>query len=108
MRVQSIAEASVQRRQIAIKKDCVAFPPSLQKFERSSGPTPHILTRAKKYFSSDGIQMAGRKERSGGTRAGAVRKNNPEKEGAEYSASTEGLTPLNALEVFMNDLESSS
>lgn len=47
--------------------------------------------------------MAGVKGRSGGARAGAGRKKNPENEGAEYSASTEGMTPLDALEFFMND-----
>jgi phage terminase small subunit len=47
--------------------------------------------------------MAGVKGRSGGARAGAGRKKNPENEGAEYSASTEGMTPLEALEHFQND-----
>lgn len=47
--------------------------------------------------------MAGVKGRSGGARAGAGRKKNPENQGAEYSASTEGMTPLEALEVFQND-----
>lgn len=47
--------------------------------------------------------MAGVKGRSGGARAGAGRKKNPENQGAEYSASTEGMTPLDALEHFMND-----
>ena len=47
--------------------------------------------------------MAGVKGRSGGARAGAGRKKNPENEGAEFSASTEGLSPLEALEFFQND-----
>lgn len=47
--------------------------------------------------------MAGVKGRSGGARAGAGRKKNPENEGAEYTASTEGMSPLEALEVFQND-----
>jgi len=47
--------------------------------------------------------MAGVKGRSGGARAGAGRKKNPENEGAEFAASTEGMTPLEALEVFQND-----
>jgi phage terminase small subunit len=47
--------------------------------------------------------MAGVKGRSGGARAGAGRKKNPENEGAEYSASTEGMSPLEALEHFQND-----
>lgn len=47
--------------------------------------------------------MAGVKGRSGGARAGAGRKKNPENEGAEYSASTEGMSPLDALEFFQND-----
>jgi phage terminase small subunit len=47
--------------------------------------------------------MAGVKGRSGGARAGAGRKKNPENEGAEYSASTEGMSPLDALEHFQND-----
>lgn len=49
--------------------------------------------------------MAGVKGRSGGARAGAGRKKNPENQGAEYSASTEGMTPLEALEFFQNDPE---
>lgn len=49
--------------------------------------------------------MAGVKGRSGGARAGAGRKKNPENEGAEYSPSTSGMTPLEALETFMNDPE---
>lgn len=47
--------------------------------------------------------MAGVKGRSGGARAGAGRKPNPENKGAEYAPSTEGMTPLEALETFMND-----
>lgn len=47
--------------------------------------------------------MAGVKGRSGGARPGAGRKKNPENEGAEYSGSTDGMTPLEALEFFMND-----
>lgn len=47
--------------------------------------------------------MAGVKGRSGGARAGAGRKKNPENEGAEYSASTAGMSPLEALEHFQND-----
>lgn len=42
--------------------------------------------------------MAGVKGKSGGARAGAGRKKNPENEGAEFVGSTEGLTPLDALE----------
>lgn len=49
--------------------------------------------------------MAGVKGKSGGARPGAGRKKNPENEGAEYSASTEGMTPLQVLEFFMNDPE---
>jgi hypothetical protein len=49
--------------------------------------------------------MAGVKGKSGGARAGAGRKKNRENEGAEYSPSTAGLTPLEALEKFMNDPE---
>ena len=49
--------------------------------------------------------MAGVKGKSGGARAGAGRKKNSENEGAEYSPSTTGLTPLEALETFMNDPE---
>jgi phage terminase small subunit len=47
--------------------------------------------------------MAGVKGRSGGARAGAGRKPNPENAGAEYAPSTTGQTPLEALETFMND-----
>jgi hypothetical protein len=47
--------------------------------------------------------MAGVKGRSGGARENAGRKKNPENEGAEYSGSTAGMTPLEALEFFMND-----
>lgn len=47
--------------------------------------------------------MAGVKGRSGGARAGAGRKPNPENVGSEYAPSTEGMTPLDALETFMND-----
>ena len=47
--------------------------------------------------------MAGVKGRSGGARAGAGRKPNPENKGAEYAPSTEGMSPLEALETFMND-----
>lgn len=47
--------------------------------------------------------MAGVKGRSGGARQGAGRKKNPENAGAEYAPSTEGMTPLDALETFMND-----
>ena len=47
--------------------------------------------------------MAGVKGRSGGARAGAGRKKNPENAGAEYAPSTAGQTPLEALETFMND-----
>jgi phage terminase small subunit len=49
--------------------------------------------------------MAGVKGRSGGARAGAGRKKNPENVGAEYSPTTAGLSPLEALEIFMNDPE---
>lgn len=49
--------------------------------------------------------MAGVKGKSGGARVGAGRKKNPENEGAEYSASTTGLSPLEVLEFFMNDSE---
>ena len=49
--------------------------------------------------------MAGVKGRSGGARAGAGRKKNPENAGAEYSPTTTGLSPLEALEIFMNDPE---
>lgn len=49
--------------------------------------------------------MAGVKGKSGGARQGAGRKKNPENEGAEYSASTAGLSPLEVLEFFMNDSE---
>lgn len=47
--------------------------------------------------------MAGVKGRSGGARAGAGRKPNPDNKGSEYAPSTEGMTPLDALETFMND-----
>lgn len=47
--------------------------------------------------------MAGVKGRSGGARVGAGRKKNPENAGAEYAPSTAGMTPLEALETFMND-----
>jgi len=47
--------------------------------------------------------MAGVKGRSGGARVGAGRKKNPENAGAEYAPSTAGMTPLDALETFMND-----
>lgn len=47
--------------------------------------------------------MAGVKGRSGGARAGAGRKPKPENVGAEYAPSTAGMTPLDALETFMND-----
>lgn len=47
--------------------------------------------------------MAGVKGRSGGARAGAGRKKNPENEGEEYAASTTGMTPVEVLEFFMND-----
>ncbi len=47
--------------------------------------------------------MAGVKGKSGGARTGAGRKKSPENEGAEYSASTAGLSPLEVLEYFMND-----
>lgn len=47
--------------------------------------------------------MAGVKGRSGGARAGAGRKKNPENEGEDYAPSTAGMTPLEALETFMND-----
>jgi hypothetical protein len=47
--------------------------------------------------------MAGVKGKSGGAREGAGRKRNPENEGAEYSGSTVGMSPLDALEFFMND-----
>lgn len=46
--------------------------------------------------------MAGVKGKSGGARAGAGGKKNPENEGAEYAASTEWLSPLEALEIFQN------
>lgn len=49
--------------------------------------------------------MAGVKGRSGGARQGAGRKKKPENEGAEYTASTAGLSPLEVLEFFMNDPE---
>jgi phage terminase small subunit len=49
--------------------------------------------------------MAGVKGRSGGARTGAGRKKNPENQGAEYSPSTAGMTPLETLEIFMNDPE---
>lgn len=49
--------------------------------------------------------MAGVKGKSGGARPGAGRKKKPENEGAEYSASTPGLSPLEVLEFFMNDSE---
>jgi phage terminase small subunit len=49
--------------------------------------------------------MAGVKGKSGGARPGAGRKRNPENEGAEYSGSTAGMSPLEALEFFMNDPE---
>lgn len=49
--------------------------------------------------------MAGVKGRSGGARPGAGRKKKPENEGAEYVPSTAGMTPLEALEAFMNDPE---
>lgn len=46
--------------------------------------------------------MAGVKGKSGGARAGAGRKKNEENEGAEFVGSTEGSTPLQVLEHFMN------
>ena len=46
--------------------------------------------------------MAGVKGKSGGARAGAGRKKNPENEGAEFAESTDGMTPLQVLEHFMN------
>ncbi len=46
--------------------------------------------------------MAGVKGKSGGARAGAGRKKNPENEGAEFADSTDGMTPLEVLEHFMN------
>lgn len=49
--------------------------------------------------------MAGVKGKSGGARPGAGRKKNPENQGSEYSGSTAGMTPLEALEFFMNDPE---
>lgn len=49
--------------------------------------------------------MAGVKGKSGGAREGAGRKKNPENEGSEYSGSTVGMSPLEALEFFMNDPE---
>lgn len=49
--------------------------------------------------------MPGMKGKSGGARQGAGRKKNPENQGAEYSASTAGLSPLEVLEFFMNDPE---
>ena len=49
--------------------------------------------------------MAGVKGKSGGARENAGRKRKPENKGAEYSGSTAGLTPLEALEFFMNDPE---
>jgi phage terminase small subunit len=47
--------------------------------------------------------MAGVKGKSGGARPGAGRKKNPENEGDEFAASTEGSTPLQVLEFFMNE-----
>jgi hypothetical protein len=52
-----------------------------------------------------GNQMAGVKGRSGGARPGAGRKKKPENEGAEYTVSTAGKSPLEVLEFFMNDPE---
>lgn len=76
--------------------------PALKVWGSAATDTSHTLTQKKHPFSN-GIQMAGVKGRSGGARPGAGRKKNPENEGAEYSPSTEGLAPLEALEVFMND-----
>jgi hypothetical protein len=47
--------------------------------------------------------MAGVKGKSGGARAGAGRKKNPENQGAEFSTATTGMSPLDVLEFFMND-----
>jgi phage terminase small subunit len=46
--------------------------------------------------------MAGVKGKSGGARPGAGRKKNPENEGAEFVGSTDGMTPVDALEFFMH------
>lgn len=46
--------------------------------------------------------MAGVKGKSGGARAGAGRKKNPENQGTEFSPATEGMSPLEALEFFQN------